>query len=155
MSEKRIEKRLKELGLALPEPPKPVASYVPYVMSGKLLFISGQVPMGPDGLEYQGVVGDSLSVEDGQAAARLCALNILAQAKAATRNLDLISRVVRLGGFVRCHGAFTEQPKVINGASDLMQDVFGETGRHARAAVGVNALPGGVAVEVEAVFEVS
>ena len=148
-----IEARLTELGIELPAPPKPVASYVPYAITGKLVVVSGQVPMGPDGLEFVGKLGDPFDIEAGQAAARLCALNIVAQLKAAGGSLDNIARIVRLGGFVNCTDDFKAQPQVINGASDLMVDIFGDAGRHARAAVGVNALPGGVAVEVDAIAE--
>ncbi len=148
----RITARLEDLGIELPDPPEPVASYVPYVITGNLIFVSGQVPMNADGLHYRGIVGYDFSVEEGQDAARLCALNILAQVNAALDgDLDRVTRIVRLGGFVRSTGDFKDQPKVINGASDLMVEVFGDTGRHSRAAVGVNALPAGVAVEVDAV----
>ena len=151
-----IEARLTELGIELPAPPKPVASYVPYAITGKLVVVSGQVPMGPDGLEFVGKLGDPFDIEAGQAAARLCALNIVAQLKAAAAgSLDNIARIVRLGGFVNCTDDFKAQPQVINGASDLMVDIFGDAGRHARAAVGVNALPGGVAVEVDAIAELA
>ena len=147
-----IEQRLQDLGITLPEPPKPVASYLPYVISGQTITVSGQVPMGPDGLEFVGKLGDTLTVEQGQAAARLCALNIIAQLNAAVGgDLDRITQIVRLGGFVNCTDDFKGQPLVINGASDLMVDVFGDIGRHARAAVGTNALPGGVGVEIDAV----
>jgi len=149
----RIEARLKELGIILPEPPKPVAAYVPFVVTGNLIFVSGQVPMTAEGLQFRGVVGQDFTTEEGQQAARICALNIIAQAKAALEgDLDRVERIVRLGGFVRCSDDFGEQPQVINGASELMGEVFGEAGRHARAAVGVNALPAGVAVEVDAVI---
>ena len=151
-----IEARLTELGIELPAPPKPVASYVPYIITGKLVVVSGQVPMGPDGLEFVGKLGDAFDIETGQAAARLCALNIVAQLKvAAEGSLDNIARIVRLGGFVNCTDDFKAQPQVINGASDLMVNIFGDAGRHARAAVGVNALPGGVAVEVDAIAELA
>ena len=150
-----IKQRLEELGIDLPEPPVPVANYVPWVRTGNLVFISGQVPMGADGPRYMGKVGDSLTLEQGQEAARLCAINILAQLSVACGgDLDRVQRCVRLGGFVNCVDGFSEQPAVVNGASDLMVEVFGEEGRHARAAVGVNALPLGVSVEVDAVFEV-
>lgn len=145
--------RLAELGITLPEPAAPAANYVPYVQSGNQLFVSGQLPMGPNGVEYVGTCGKDIDVADGQKAARLCAINLLAQAKAATGNLDRL-RVVKLGGFVASTPDFTQQPAVVNGASDLMAEVLGERGRHARAAVGVAALPFGVAVEVEAIFEI-
>jgi enamine deaminase RidA (YjgF/YER057c/UK114 family) len=147
-----IEKRIEALGLTLPTPPKPVASYVPFVIVDKTIYVSGQVTMGPEGLEYIGKLGRDLDVEQGQAAAQLCGLNIIAQLKvAAGGDLDQIKQIVRLGGFVNSTDDFKAQPQVINGASDLMQNVFGESGRHARAAVGVNALPAGVAVEIDAV----
>jgi enamine deaminase RidA (YjgF/YER057c/UK114 family) len=148
----KIESRIKALGLILPEPPKPVASYVPFVNVDNTIFISGQVPMGPKGLEYIGRLGVNMDLETGQAAAKLCGLNIIAQLKAAAGgDLDRVKQIVRLGGFVNCAEDFKAQPLVINGASDLMQDVFGEVGRHARAAVGTNALPGGTAVEIDAI----
>lgn len=150
-----IDNRLKELGVELPEPPAPVASYVPFVRTGDLVVISGQVSLGPDG-PVTGRVGDTLTLEEGQAAARLCGLNILAQLKAALDgDLDRVKRCVRLGGFVACGPDFADHPKVINGASDLMAEVFGDKGRHARAAVGAPSLPLGVAVEVDAIFEVA
>ena len=151
-----IEARLADLGIELPSPPKPVASYVPFVVTGNLVHVSGQVPMGKDGLEFIGKLGQDFDIETGQAAARLCALNIIAQLKAAADgNLDRITRIVRLGGFVNCSADFKAQPLVINGASDLMVDVFGDAGRHARAAVGTNALPGNVAVEIDAIAELA
>jgi len=148
------EARLKELGIELPSAPAPAANYVPYVKSGRLVFIAGQVPLGPDGkLAYVGKVGRELSREEGYQAARLCALNGLAQVRAALGSLDQVARVVRLGGFVNCTDDFKNQPEVINGASDLLVEIFGDAGRHARAAVGTNALPRGVATEVEMVVE--
>ena len=151
-----VEARLKAKGIDLPAAPSPAANYVPFVRSGALLFISGQVPVEDGRLPYVGVVGKDISLEQGQAAARLCAINILAQAKAALDgDLDRVKRCVRLGGFVRSSADFTEQPEVVNGASNLMVEAFGEAGKHARAAVGTNALPRGVAVEVEAIFEVA
>ncbi len=150
-----IQDRLDRLGIALPSPAAPVANYVPFVITGNLLFVSGQVPFGPDGLEYTGTLGDGLSVEDGQAAARLCAINILAQANVALGSLERIRRCVKLGGFVACAAEFTNHPKVINGASDLMVELLGDAGRHARFAVGAASLPLGVSVEVDAVFEIS
>ncbi|HEX2590135.1 MAG TPA: RidA family protein [Rhizomicrobium sp.] len=150
----QIEARLKELDITLPEPPAPVASYVPYVISGKQVFISGQVTLTVDGLKYVGVVGNGLSMEQGQEAARLCAINVIAQAKAACGgDLDKIAHVVKVTVFVNAVREFTQHPEVANGASDLFVSVFGEAGRHARAAVGAGSLPRGVACEVEAVFE--
>jgi enamine deaminase RidA (YjgF/YER057c/UK114 family) len=152
----RIEARLKELGITLPEAPAPVASYVPTVATGNLVFVSGQVTAGPKGLEYVGMVGKDLSVEEGRAAARLCAINVLAQIKAATAgDLDRVKRCVKLTVFVNAVPEFTQHPEVANGASDLMGDVFGEAGRHARAAVGAGSLPRNVATEVEAIFEIA
>lgn len=147
-----VADKLRELGITLPEPVAPVANYVPYVMSGNLLFISGQVSLGPDGL-VRGRLGEDMDLEAGQAAARLCAINILAQAQAALGSLDRVTRVVKLGGFVNAVGGFTDIPKVINGCSDLMVDVLGDAGRHARSAVACPVLPLGAAVEVDAVIE--
>src|SRR5580693_360764 len=133
----KIDARLKELGISLPSPPTPVASYVPYVISGKLVTISGQIPVGPDGPSFIGKLGVNMSVEDGQAAARLCALNLLAQLRAACDgDLDKVQRCLRLGVFVNADGEFSRHPEVANGASDLMVAVFGDAGKHARAAVG-------------------
>jgi enamine deaminase RidA (YjgF/YER057c/UK114 family) len=151
----RISTRLNELGIELPRPAKPVATYVPYVIVNKLVFISGQVTLGPNGLEYLGKVGRDVSIEDAQAAARLCGINILAQlAAACDGDLDRVVRCVKLGGFVNAASDFGDHPKVINGASDLMVEVFGEAGRHARFAVGAGSLPLNVSVEIEAVFEI-
>ncbi|ESR23585.1 RidA family protein [Lutibaculum baratangense] len=149
-----IEQRLQELGIELPTPAAPAANYVPFVKSGNLLFISGQVPMGRNGIEFVGKLGAGMEVEEGQRAARLCAINLLAQAKAAAGSLDQVLRCVKLTGFVNSAPDFGDQPKVVNGASDLMVDVLGEAGRHSRSAVGVAALPFGVAVEVEGIFEI-
>ncbi|MGA1043415.1 MAG: RidA family protein [Burkholderiaceae bacterium] len=149
-----IADRLKELGIELPRPVQPVANYLPYRWSGSLLFIAGQIPLQNGALPYLGKVGVDLSIEQGQAAARLCAINILAQVNAALHgNLDRVNACLKLGGFVNCAPDFSDQPTVINGASDLRVDVFGEKGRHARAAVGSNALPRNVAVEVDAIFD--
>lgn len=150
----KIAERLKQLGIELPTPVQPLANYVAYRWSGSLLFISGQIPLQNDALPYLGKVGVDLSIEQGQAAARLCAINILAQVNAALNgNLDLVDACLKLGGFVNCAPDFSAQPTVINGASDLMVDVFGDKGRHARAAVGSNALPRNVAVEIDAIFQ--
>ena len=153
----RIDVRLAEIGIVLPEPAAPIASYVPFAgtqtTSGELIIISGQVTLGTEGLEYQGKLGAGISLEDGQAAARLCAINVLAQLKSACQgNLDRTRRCLRLGGFVNATPDFDQHPAVINGASDLMVEVFGEAGQHARAAVGVSSLPFNVAVELEAMF---
>lgn len=148
-----IEDRLAELNITLPEAAAPAANYVPFVTSGNHLYISGQIPMGASGLEYIGKLGDDTSVEDGQAAAQLCAVNILAQAKSALGDLEKIKRLVKLVGFVNSTPDFTDQPKIINGASDFMVAALGDKGPHARSAVGVAALPFGVAVEIEAIIE--
>ncbi|WP_411818390.1 RidA family protein [Hyphococcus sp. DH-69] len=150
----RIDDRLKELDITLPDPVAPVANYVPFVKSGNLVFISGQVSIGADGL-ITGKVGQDLSVEAGVEAAKACGINLIAQLKAACDgDLDRVVRVVKLGGFVNCNPDFTDQPKVVNGTSDLMVEVFGDAGRHARAAVGAPALPLNAAVEVDGVFEI-
>ncbi len=150
----RIESRLAELGITLPQATAPVANYVPWVRTGSQVFVSGQVSNGPDGF-IKGKLGDDMSVEQGAAAARTCALSLIAQLKAACDgDLDRLVRVVKLVGFVNSTADFTDQPKVVNGASDLMVEVFGDAGRHARSAVSAASLPLGVAVEVEAIFEV-
>ena len=152
----RIDKRLAELGIALPAPASPVGSYVPYVNVGALVFISGQLPRAEGKLAFTGKVGRDVTVENGQAAARVCALNLLAHLKVACAgNLDRVVRCVRMSGFVNSDPEFKDHPQVVNGASDLMHEVFGESGRHARTAVGVAALPANAAVEVEAIFEIS
>jgi len=146
--------RLKELGIELPEPPKPVASYVPFVRTGNLISVSGQTSMTADGI-MGGIVPGERSLEDAYAAARVCAINILAQLNAALDgDLDRVVRIVKLGGFVYCGPDFKDHPKVINGASDLMVEVFGEAGKHSRAAVGAPSLPLGCSVEVDALVEV-
>ncbi len=149
-----IEARLKELGITLPEAAAPVASYVPVVLQGGFAHVSGQLPFVAGEL-VTGRLGDDVSLEDGQAAARACGLMILAQLKAAGIDLERVSRVVKLGAFVSCTPDYTDQPKVANGASDLMQEVFGDIGRHARAAVGVPALPLGAVVEVDAIIAIA
>ena len=154
----RTASKLAELGIALPTPAAPVANYVPYVQSGNLLVISGQLCLGPDGKiaeAYKGKLGAEIALEAGQAAARLCAINVLAQAKAALGDLDRVRRVVRLGGFINSAPDFAAVPAVMNGASDLMVEVFGDLGRHARSTIGVAELPLDAAVEVEAMFEVA
>ena len=151
-----VETRLASLGVALPKPASPIANYVPFVRSGNMLVVSGQICFGTDGkLVAKGQVGGSVSIEDGQQAARACAINLLAQVKAALGDLDKVTQVVRLGGFINSAPGFTDGPKVMNGASDLMVNVFGDKGRHARSTVGVAALPADAAVEVEGLFEVS
>ncbi len=148
-----IDARLAELGLTLPTPAAPVAAYVPVVIAGGLAHVSGQVSM-KDGQLIKGRLGEDMTLEDGIAAAQACGLMILAQLKAVLGSLDRVERVVKLGAFVNSAADFTDQPKVANGASELMQAVFGEAGRHARSAVGVPTLPVGVAVEIDAIVAV-
>ncbi len=150
-----VEKKLSELGITLAEPAAPVANYVPFVRSGNLLMVSGQICLDSGKLIAKGQLGGGVSIEDGQKAARACAVNLLAQVKAALGDLDKVLRVVRLGGFVNSAPGFVDGPKVMNGASDLMVAAFGEKGKHARATVGVSALPLDAAIEVEGLFEVS
>ncbi len=151
-----IEARLKDLDIMLPTPPAPVASYVPYVVSGNLVYISGQVTMAADGLKYVGTVGHDISLDDGKLAARLCAINIIAQVKAACGgDLERVKRVVKVTVFVNAVPGFTQHPEIANGASDLFVAVFGDKGKHARAAVGAGSLPRNVATEVEAVIEIA
>ncbi len=152
----KVESRLKDLGIQLPTPPAPVASYVPFVVSGNLVFISGQVTVTADGLKYVGTVGKELTLEDGKAAARLCAVNVIAQVKAAAGgDLDRVKRIVKVTVFVNAVPGFAQHPEIANGASDLFVEVFGDAGKHARAAVGAGSLPRNVATEVEAVFELA
>jgi len=146
-----IQSRLDELGIKLPEAAAPVASYVPVAVHGNLAYVSGQLPF-IDGELVTGRLGEGVSLEDGMAAARACGLMILAQLQAARIPLDRVERIVKLGAFVNSTADFTDQPKVANGASELMFDVFGEAGRHSRAAVGVSSLPLGAAVEVDAII---
>ncbi len=148
----KVEARLQSLGIVLPAAPNPVANYVPLLLTGNLLFISGQISKAADGSVTKGRLGADLTVDQGRAAARLSALNVLAQAKAAVGDLDRISQVVRLTGFVNAAPEFVDHPQVVNGASDLMVDVLGDKGRHTRAAVGVSSLPMGCAVEVDAIL---
>jgi enamine deaminase RidA (YjgF/YER057c/UK114 family) len=151
-----VEKRLQELGVILKQAPAPVANYVPFVLSGNLLTVSGQLCFDGDGkLAAKGRLGGGVSIEDGQKAARACAVNLLAQLKVALGDLDRVSRVIRLGGFINSAPGFLDGPKVMNGASDLMVAAFGDKGEHARSTVGVAALPADAAVEVEGLFEVS
>ncbi len=152
----QIDARLAELGIELPETNPPVANYVPYVLSGNLLFLSGQLPQWNGERPYLGQVGADVTVEDGGKAARLCGLNLIAWIKAATGgDLDRVARIVKLCGFVNSSAGFGDQPKVVNGCSDLFVTVFGDTGRHARSAVGVSSLPFNVAVEIEAIVELT
>lgn len=153
-----IDQKLTELGIVLPTPAAPIANYVPFVLSGKLLYISGQISIGVDGKladAHRGKLGGTVDREAGQAAARLCVVNILAQTKAALGDLDRVARLIRLGGFINCEPDFIDAPAVMNGASDLAVAVFGDKGRHARTTIGVASLPLGCAVEVEALFEVN
>ena len=151
----RIETTLADMGLSLPEAPKPAANYEPFVIHDGLLYVSGQISAGPDGL-ITGRLGEDMATEAGADAARACALSLLAQARAACDgDLGRITRLVKLTGFVASTPGFTEQPKVINGASDLMVELLGDAGRHARSAVGVAARPLGVAVEIEAIFAIA
>ncbi|MBI4184712.1 MAG: RidA family protein [Proteobacteria bacterium] len=152
----KIDARLKELGIELPEAPSPVANYVPFVRVGSLLFLAGQIPLKGGKLAFAGKVGGGLSLAEGQQAARLCALNALAQAKAACGgDLDRVRRCVKLTGFIASGPEFTDHAKVMNAASDLMVAVFGDAGRHGRTSVGAPSLPLDAAVEVEAVFEIA
>ena len=151
----RIAARLAELGVALPEAARPIANYVPAVVTGDLLFVSGQVPVRDGRIAYTGKLGAAVPVEMGQQAAQLCFINVLAQAHAILGDLDRVVRVVRLGGFVAAGAEFTQHAVVMNGASDMAVAVFGEAGRHARSTIGVPSLPGDAAVEVEAVFEIA
>lgn len=148
----KVEARLQSLGIVLPAAPNPVANYVPSCVAGNLLFISGQISRDADGTVTKGRLGAELTVEQGRAAARLAALNVLAQVKAAVGELDRVAQVVRLTGFVSATPEFTDHPQVVNGASDLMVEALGDKGRHTRAAVGVSSLPMGCAVEVDAVL---
>jgi enamine deaminase RidA (YjgF/YER057c/UK114 family) len=150
-----IEKKLEELGIALPTPAAPIANYVGFVRTGRLLFVSGQLCFAGGELVAKGKLGPQVTIEQGQAAARACAINLLAQIKAALGDLDKVARVVRLGGFINSAPDFLDGPQVMNGASDLMVAAFGDKGRHARTTVGVAALPADAAVEVEGIFEVS
>jgi enamine deaminase RidA (YjgF/YER057c/UK114 family) len=150
-----INNRLVELGIVLPKPAQPVATYVPWVRTGNLVYISGQGAVRDGKIEYTGKVGETLSVEDAIASARLTAINVIAHLRdACSGDLDRVKRIVKLLGFVNCTPTFGEQPKVINGASDLMVEVFGEKGRHARSAVGAPSLPFNLSVEVEAIAEI-
>jgi enamine deaminase RidA (YjgF/YER057c/UK114 family) len=146
--------RLAELGIILPAAAAPAANYVPSVIAGGLLHISGQIPFGPDGKPFQGRLGETMDAAQGAALARLCAINLIAQMQAALGSLDRVERIVKLGVFVSSTPDFTQQPEVGNGASDLMVAVFGDAGRHARSAVGVAVLPRGVGVEIDAIVAV-
>jgi enamine deaminase RidA (YjgF/YER057c/UK114 family) len=149
----RIETRLAELGITLPTPAAPIANYLPYTVSGSLVVVSGQIPLRDGKLAYAGKLGAEVSLEDGVAAARLCFINLVAQLKAAAGDLDRVTRIIRLGGFIAAPASFTQHALVMNGASDLAVEVFGEAGRHARSTIGVPSLPADAAVEVEGMFE--
>jgi enamine deaminase RidA (YjgF/YER057c/UK114 family) len=148
-----IDDVLSTLGISLPSPPAAAGSYVPVVISGNLAFVSGQIPLVGKEVRFRGKVGKDLTLEQGQEAARLCVINALAQLKAALGDLSRISRIVKVTGFVSCEPTFVDHPKVMNGASDLLVKVFGENGKHARAAVGMSSLPLDSAVEVELIAE--
>lgn len=147
-----VEGRLAALGIAIPAAAAPVANYVPYVIAGNLLVISGQIPVRDGKIAFTGKLGAGVSVEQGQLSAQLCMVNVIAQAKAALGDLARVKRVVRLGGFIACTPEFNQQAAVMNGASDLAAAAFGDAGRHARSTIGVPALPGDAATEVEAMF---
>jgi enamine deaminase RidA (YjgF/YER057c/UK114 family) len=150
----KVAERIAELKIELPKPRAPVANYVPAVISGNQIYIAGQVCSSNAGLQYLGHLGQEITLEDGQRAARLCGLNIIAQLQAALGDLDRVKRCVKLNVFVSSSPSFTDQPKVANGASDLLVDVFGEAGKHARSAVGVTQLPLGASVEIDAIFDI-
>lgn len=153
---KSPEETLQSLGITLPAAPAPAANYVPFIISGNLVFISGQLPLVDGALQMTGRVGDGVTTEQANQQARICGINLLAQLKSACGgDLSRVRRVVKLGGFVACIDGFTDHPEVINGASDLMGEVFGEAGQHARFAVGTNALPRGTVVEIEGIFEIA
>jgi len=150
-----VEARLKEKGIELPAPSTPAANYVPYAVVGNMVFVAGQICVWNGEITCKGRLGDDVSVEDGYQAARTCGLNLIAQLREACGgDLDRVTRVTKLGGFVNCTADFYDHPKVVNGASDLMVDVFGEVGKHARFAVGAPSLPLNVAVEVDGIFEI-
>ena len=149
-----VEDRLKEMGIELPSAITPVANYVPAVVTGNWVFLSGHGPVKEDGTLITGKVGADLTVEQGYETARLIAIGLLGSLKAEIRDLDRVKRIVKLLGLVNCTAEFTDQPKVINGASDFLVEVFGEKGKHARSAVGTNALPMNIAVEIEMIVEI-
>jgi enamine deaminase RidA (YjgF/YER057c/UK114 family) len=152
----RIDQRLRDLGIVLPTPAVPIANYVPFAVSGKLVVISGQIPMRDGAVAFTGKVGVDVTPDQGKEAARLCFINLLAQLKAAAGgDLDRVARVLRLGGFIAAPASFTQHAAVMNGASDLAVEVFGDAGRHARSTIGVPSLPADAAVEVEGMFELA
>ena len=149
-----FEENIKNLGLNIPELPKALANYVPYKIVGKTMYISGQAPVKDGGLIYKGKVGSDISVEDGIEAARLCVINIIAAVKTGLEgDWSKLDSFVKLTGYVNCQDTFTDQPKIINGASDMLVEIFGDQGRHSRVAVGSNALPLGIAVEIDAIVQ--
>ena len=150
-----IEDRLRQLNITLPVPPKPAGSYIPVVTSGNLAFVSGQIPMQDGKVQYTGKVPSEKSIEEAQAAAKLCAINLLAQLQANLGNLDRITKIVRVSGFVNCTPEFFEHPKIINAASDLFFEIFGEKAKHSRIAVGVSSLPLNSTVEIDMTVEFS
>lgn len=154
MQKLSYEKKLQDLGINIPEAPKPVAAYVPSVRIGDFVYTSGQIPFVNGELKVKGKVGTDVSVEEGYEAAKICAINCLAVLKAEIGNLDKIEKIVKLTGFVNSSPGFSQQPKVINGASEFLGEVFGEAGKHARSAVGVNELPVDAAVEVEMIVKI-
>lgn len=148
-----IEDKLKQLSITLPIPPKPAGSYIPVVISGNLAFVSGQIPMQDGKVLYTGKVPSERSIEEAQSAAKMCAINLLAQLKSNLGSLDKITKIVRVSGFVNCTPEFSEQPKIINAASDLFFEIFGEKGKHSRIAVGVSSLPLNSTVEIDMIVE--
>jgi len=151
----KIAARLQELGIILPEPATPIANYIPFNVAGKLVVISGQIPLRDGHIAYTGKLGEAVSIETGIAAAKLCFINLVAQLLAAAGDLDRVKQVVRLGGFIAAGPDFTQHAQVMNGASDLAVEIFGAAGRHARTTIGVPSLPGDAAVEVEGLFELA
>jgi len=150
-----IEKRLKELGIIIPNAPKPAGSYIPVVLTGKLAFVSGQIPIKDGQIVYQGKVGTTQSIDDAQEAAKLCIINGLAQIEAYCGTLDNLEKIIKISGFVNSTKDFTEHPKVINAASDLLMKIFGEKGRHSRIAIGVSSLPLNATVEIDMIVEIT
>ena len=150
-----IEKRLKDLGISIPNAPKPAGSYVPIVLTGKLAFVSGQIPIKDGQVVYQGKVGDTQSIDDAQEAAKLCVINGLAQIEAYCGTLDNLEKIIKISGFVNSTKDFTEHPKVINAASDLLMKIFDEKGRHSRIAIGVSSLPLNATIEIDMVVEIT
>ncbi|MBZ4665516.1 RidA family protein [Mahella sp.] len=149
-----VEERIKALGLELPQTAAPMGAYIPAIICGNMVFVSGQLPIINGVAQYKGSVGGNISVDEGYQAARLAAINALAALKSAVENLDNVKRIVKITGYVRSAPGFEQQAKIVNGASELMADIFGETGRHARAAIGVSELPAGVPVEIELIAEI-